>query len=433
MSRLSASITANPYIRLIRENHDFRRVWLSQVISNLGDWFGVLAVYSLIIDYSGSELLLGLIIVIKMMSFAAFSPFAGYIADRFDRRTLMILCDFGRGAAVLSFLLVRSPDLLWLIYVMTSVQMMFASVFLPTKQASIPNITHSDDELVRANILSNLSWSIIFTSGMGLGGLATAAFGTDMVFIINGLGYILSTIFIFRATIPHVQDEETKESLRRPIRGILDGYRYIWKTGAVFRPALAKGCMSILLGSLVYMLILISDDVLMMGSVGLGMLYAARGAGTAVGPLLLRRFFAQESRWVSYMGMAMITAGACYMMVGLTSSLIIMLLFVFVAHTASGVNWVSSTVLLQQRAPNRFRGRVFSSEFLLFTVSQSMSTLAVSLLLEHEIITLETAIQGAAGLLMLMGAGWLLSVARAEKQDPEASMKVGETPQAASI
>ncbi|MFW6348559.1 MAG: MFS transporter, partial [Cyclonatronaceae bacterium] len=307
------------------------------------------------------------------------------------------------------------------------VQMMFASVFLPAKQASIPNVTHSDDELVRANVLSNLSWSIIFTSGMGLGGLATAAFGTDMVFIINGLGYILSTIFIFRATIPHVQDEETKESLRRPIKGILDGYRYIWKTGSVFRPALAKGSMSILLGALVYMLILISDEVLMMGSIGLGMLYAARGAGTAVGPLLLRRFFPQENRWVSYMGMAMMTAGACYMVVGLTSSLVLMLVFVFLAHTASGVNWVSSTVLLQQRAPNRFRGRVFSSEFLLFTVAQSMSTLAVSLLLEHEIITLETAIRGAAGLLILMGAGWLVSVARAEKHDPGLEEKTPAT------
>lgn len=426
-------ITANPYVRLVRENHNFRRVWLSQVISNLGDWFGVLAVYSLIIDYSGSELLLGLIIVIKMMSFAVFSPFAGYIADRFDRRTVMILCDFGRGAAVLTFLLVRSPDLLWLIYVMTAVQMMFASVFLPAKQASIPNITHSEDELVRANVLSNLSWSIIFTSGMGLGGLATAAFGTDAVFIINGLGYILSTIFIFRATIPHVQDESTKESLRRPIKGILDGYAYIWKTGAVFRPALAKGSMSILLGALVYMLILVSDDILMMGSVGLGMLYAARGAGTAVGPLLLRRYFPDESRWVTYMGLAMVTAGACYMMMGLTGSLLIMLLFVFLAHTASGVNWVSSTVLLQQRASDRFRGRVFSSEFLLFTVAQSMSTLTVSLLLEHNIITLETAIRGAAGLLMLMGLSWLLSVGRAEKRDPETSISAGRNHRPAAL
>ncbi len=385
------------------------------MISNLGDWFGVLAVYALIIDFSGSELLLGLIIVIKMMSFAVFSPFAGFIADRYDRRTLMILCDFGRGFAVLSFLLVRSPEMLWLVYVMTAVQMMFAAVFEPAKQSSIPNIT-SEQELVRANILSNLSWSIIFTSGMGLGGLATAAFGTDAVFVMNGLGYILSTIFIFRATIPHIRDAETMESLKNPVKGILDGYRYLWKTGTVYRPALAKGSMTIFLGALVYLLILISDQILLMGTVGLGLLYAARGAGTAVGPIIIRKLFPNEDKWVTYMGVAMITAGASYMVVGFSSSLWIMLLFVFLAHAGSGANWVSSTVLLQKRAPDRFRGRVFSAEFLMFTVSQSLSTLTVSLLLEYNIIDLRTAITGAAAGLLVSGSVWILTIARKEKK-----------------
>jgi len=293
--------------------------------------------------------------------------------------------------------------------------MMFASVFEPAKQSSIPNITRPE-ELVRANILSNMSWSIIFTSGMGLGGLATAAFGTDAVFVMNGLAYILSTIFIFRATIPHVRDEATLESLKKPIKGILDGYRYIWKTGRVYRPALAKGTITIFLGALVFMLILISDQVLLMGSAGLGLLYAARGAGTAVGPVLIRKLFPEEGRWVKYMGVAMVVAGFCYLVVGFSSSLFWMLLFVFFAHCGSGANWVSSTVLLQQRAPDAFRGRVFSAEFFLFTVAQSISTLVVSLLLEYNIVELQTAILGAATGLMCVGAVWLLTVARKEKQ-----------------
>lgn len=405
----------SPYISLVRNNHDFRRVWLSQVISNLGDWFGVLAIYALIIEYSGSEFLLGLIIVIKMMSFGLFSPFAGFIADRFDRRTLMIICDFGRGFAVLGFLLVRSPEMLWLIYVFTAIQMMFAAVFEPAKQSSIPNIT-SGDELVRANILSNLSWSIIFTTGMGLGGLATAFFGTDVVFAVNGAGYILSTIFIFRATIPHVRTQETLDNLKDPIKGILDGYRYIWKTGRVFRPALVKGVMSMFLGALVYLLILISEQILMMGSIGLGLLYAARGLGTAAGPIALRNFFPDESKWITYMGFALMLPGVCYLVVGVTESLILMLIVVFIGHCGSGANWVSSTVLLQKRAPDQFRGRVFSAEFLLFTMAQSVSVTIVSLLLDYEIITLVTAIHGLAIGLIAFGFIWLLTIARLEQR-----------------
>lgn len=410
------SLSENPYYQLVRNNANFRRVWFSQMVSNLGDWFGLLAVYALIIEFSGSELLLGLIIVIKMMSFAVFSPFAGYIADRFDRRMLMIVCDFGRGFAVLSFLFVREPEMLWLIYVMTAVQMMFAAVFEPAKQSSIPNIT-SPEELVRANILSNLSWSIIFTSGMGLGGLATAAFGTDAVFVMNGLGYILSTIYIFRATIPHVRDAETLETLKNPVKGITDGYRYLWRTGPVYRPAMAKGAMTIFMGGLVYMLILISDQVLLMGSAGLGLLYAARGAGTAVGPVLHRKFMLNDRRWVAGMGAMMTTAGLFYFGIGLTTSLWVMMALVFFSHIASGANWVSSTVLLQKRTPDTYRGRVFSAEFLLFTVAQSLSTLTVSLLLEFEIITLQTAILTFSAGLVLTGIVWLLTVAKSEKAE----------------
>ncbi|HBX66171.1 MAG TPA: MFS transporter, partial [Balneolaceae bacterium] len=107
-----------PYLTLIKENKDFRRLWISQSISNFGDWFGLLALYAIIGKYSDSEFLLGLIIVVKMLSLALFSPFAGYIADRFNRRNLMIWCDLLRGLAVLGIILVQSVEMLWLAYVL---------------------------------------------------------------------------------------------------------------------------------------------------------------------------------------------------------------------------------------------------------------------------------------------------------------------------
>ncbi len=407
MSRLA------PYLTLLRENHQFRRVWLSQVISNFGDWFGVIAVFTIILNYSDSEFLLGLVIVIKFISFAAMSPFAGYVADRFDRRMLMLLCDFGRGAVVLSFLFVRDPSLIWLVYLLTAMQMGFAAVFEPAKQASIPNITSGDD-LVKANIISNLSWSVVFTTGMGIGGLATAWLGTDAVFVINGTGYILSTWFIFKATIPHDRDEETMLSLRNPIRGIIDGYRFIFSNTNILRPALAKGTITFFLGGLVYMLILVSEQILMLGSVGLGLLYSARGFGTAVGPVLIRRYFSNEDRWVMMMGLAMISAGTLYLFIGALEVIWLMLILVFVAHTATGANWVMSTVLLQKRSPDAFRGRIFSSEWLLFTMSHATSVTVASLVMQYDLLTLRQAIWLFSAGLILAGSAWLLVVARRE-------------------
>lgn len=419
-----------PYIDLVSQNRNYRRLWLSQIISNFGDWFGILAVYALITQYSDSEFLLGLIIIVKMMSLASFSPFAGYITDRFNRRRLMIACDFLRGLLVLGLLLVVSYDTLWLAYVLTALQMMLSAIFEPAKTSSIPNVT-TEKELVDANVLSAASWSVIFTMGMGIGGLATAWLGTDLVFIIDAFSYVVSAWFIYRATIPQKKmDKAERKRTANPLVGIKEGFRYLLDNHQVLRPTLAKGCFTMFLGALTYMLILVSEEVLMMGSIGLGLLYSARGVGTGIGPVIGRRIFNRERDWVKAMGFCMIFGGLMYSIVGLTTSLAIMLVFVFIAHAASGANWVMSTVLLQRRTPDTFRGRVFSTEWLLFTLAQSASVLLASWILENGWLTIQQTMIVFALLLAVTGVIWHLTVTSNEKDYQDEKAKLDPTQEA---
>ncbi|MEL7835035.1 MFS transporter [Fodinibius sp. Rm-B-1B1-1] len=416
-----------PYIDLVSNNQNYRRLWLSQVVSNFGDWFGILAVYALITKYSDSEFLLGLIIVVKMMSLASFSPFAGYITDRFNRRRLMMLCDLVRGAIVLGLLLVVSYETLWLAYVLTALQMMFSAIFEPAKTSSIPNVT-TEKELVDANVLSAASWSIIFTIGMGVGGLATAWLGTDLVFIINTFSYVLSAWFIYRAEIPQKKmGEAERKRTRNPLTGIKEGFRYLFDNHQVLRPTLAKGCFTMLLGGLTYMLILVSEDVLLMGSIGLGLLYSARGVGTGIGPVIGRRIFNHERDWVRAMGYCMMFAGAMYAVVGMTTSLAVMLIFVFIAHAASGANWVMSTVLLQRRTPDTYRGRIFSTEWLLFTLTQSASVMTASWVLENDWLTIQQTMIVYALLLSVAGIIWHWTISMQEEEYQNYKINASDT------
>ncbi|WP_234572530.1 MFS transporter [Rhodohalobacter sp. 614A] len=408
-----------PYIDLIVGNRNYRRLWLAQIISNFGDWFGLLAVYALIHTYSGSELLLGLIIVVKMLSLAFSSPLAGYITDRFNRRQLMILCDVVRGLLILGLIFINSAALLWLAYVLTAIQMVFSAIFEPAKTSSIPNVTTAE-ELVNANILSAASWSIIFTTGMAIGGFATAYFGTNLVFVINAISYGVSAYYIYKADIPQVEmSAEDKRKYRNPLTGITEGFRFLKNNGSVLRPALAKGTFTMCIGALVYMLIIVAEDVLLMGSVGLGILYAARGIGTGIGPVLGRRLFRQESSWVRAMGLFMIFCGLMYCITSWLNSIIFMSLFVLLAHMASGSNWVMSTVLLQRRSPDVFRGRVFSTEWLLFTLAQSVSVTVASLMLEFEWLTIRECMLAFSILLIISGSFWLTKIAPKEKDTPD--------------
>lgn len=410
-----------PYIHLIRNNHNFRRLWIAQIISNFGDWFGLLAVYALIQKYSGSEFLLGLIIVVKMLSLAFSSPFAGFFTDRFNRRRLMIMSDVVRGVLVLGFILILSVDQLWLAYLITALQMVFSAIFEPAKTSSIPNVT-SSEELVNANILSAASWSIIFTTGMAVGGVATSLLGTDTVFIINSVSYMISGFFIYRSSIPQKEMSNREKYVNRnPLNGIVEGFRYLGKHPKVRIPVFAKATFSISLGALVYMLIIVSEEVLLMGSVGLGILYAARGIGTGVGPVLGRRLFKREDGWVRAIGFFMILTGMSYALASQMNSLILIALFVMLAHITSGSNWVFSTVLLQRRASDKFRGRVFSTEWLLFTLFQSVSVTIASLLLEFKLLQVQQAMVLFSLLLMISGIFWLLRVAPVETSNRKPS------------
>ncbi|MEX2463611.1 MAG: MFS transporter [Balneolaceae bacterium] len=416
-----------PYIDLVTENQNYRRLWLAQIVSNFGDWFGILAVYAIIQKYSGSELLLGLIIVVKMISLAVSSPLAGFITDRFNRRHLMILSDMARGLLVLGFILITTVDLLWLAYVITSLQMVFSAIFEPAKTSSIPNVT-SPSELVVANILSAASWSIIFTTGMAVGGFATAYLGTDLVFLINGITYGISGLFIYRAVIPQKEmTEDEKFENRNPLHGIIDGFRYIKNNSQVLRPVIAKATFSMSLGALVYMLIIVAEEVLLMGSIGLGILYAARGIGTGIGPVIGRRLFKKEGGWIRAIGFFMIFTGFMYGLVSTMQSVILMGVFIMIAHMASGSNWVFSTVLLQRRAPDLFRGRVFSTEWLLFTLTQSISVTIAALILEFEVLTLTTTMVLFSMLLILSGVFWMIRIVPGEDRYAELSHRVHET------
>ena len=407
----------NPYSQLLRNNVNYRRLWLAQIVSNFGDWFGLLAIYAIVQAYSDSELLLGLVIVVKMLSLAVSSPIAGYLTDRYDRRVLMILCDGVRAVLVLGLLAVRSEDMLWLAYLLTAVQMFFSAIFEPAKTSSIPNVTNAE-ELVSANIISAASWSVIFTTGMAIGGVATAWLGTDAVFLLNAVSYVVSGFFIWRAVIPQQRmDVRNEDGLRKhPLYGIVEGFSYLFRNKEVLRPTLAKASFSSCLGALVYMLILLSEEVLMMGSIGLGFLYAARGIGTGIGPVIGRRLIQDERRWIFSMGFFMMFSGLMYLFVGLSEPFWMMLVFVMLAHATSGSNWVMSTVLLQRRAEDTFRGRVFSTEWLLFTLVQSFSVMLASLLLEWNLLTLKEAIGVFSVGLMGIGVLWLLMIVPHEQR-----------------
>src|SRR3954467_2614506 len=155
------------YIRLVRENRNFRRLWLAQIVSELGDWFYALAVYSLILELTGSAKLVGLAVVLQVLPQTLAAPTAGVVNDRVRRKRVMIAADVLRVVVVLGMLLVRSRELVWLIYPLLFIETLGWAFFEPAHTAVVPSITGPDD-VILANTLSAATWSFCLAIGSAL-------------------------------------------------------------------------------------------------------------------------------------------------------------------------------------------------------------------------------------------------------------------------
>src|SRR5256885_9040180 len=133
-------VSLSAYIRLVRENRNFRRLWLAQIVSELGDWFYALAVYSLILELTGSARLVGLAVGLKVLPQTVASPIAGVVNDRMSRKRVMIAADLARAAIVLGMMLVRSREMVWLIYPLLLLETLGWAFFEPGHNAAIPSI-----------------------------------------------------------------------------------------------------------------------------------------------------------------------------------------------------------------------------------------------------------------------------------------------------
>jgi MFS family permease len=230
------------YLELLRGNRDFRLVWLGQVVSQLGDWFDTIALFTLVLRLTGSGRAVGLVLVARFLPSVVLGPLSGVFADRFDRRTLMIASDLGRALVVLGFLFVRRPEQVWLVYALTVLQLGLSSFFEPARSAAIPSIVR-ERELVTANAISSVTWSAMLTLGAAVGGPVTAWFGTDAAFVVDSLTYVVSALLIASVRLPPRPTREKRRLTLSKALGVadtLEGLRYVRKRPRVLAVLMVK-------------------------------------------------------------------------------------------------------------------------------------------------------------------------------------------------
>jgi len=198
------------YVILLKTNHNFRNLWLATIISYLGDWFNLLASAALIANLTNSGTAVSYLFLARFLPLFILSPFTGVLADRYDRKRILIWADLLRAITVLCFLLVQVTGQVWLLYLLTVIQFSLSALFSPTHAAVLPNLVQ-ENELVTANALDGFSWSTMLAVGALLGGIAAAVFGIAASFVLDAASFVLSAWFISRITGPTRRNEPSGE------------------------------------------------------------------------------------------------------------------------------------------------------------------------------------------------------------------------------
>jgi MFS family permease len=425
----------NSYLPILRDNRNFRLLFIGQTISQLGDWFNAVAVFALLLDLTGSATAVAWMMIVQFLPVAVVGPLAGVVVDRVDRRRLMIVTDVARGCLILALLVIHRADQVWIAYVVMALIVGAQAFFEPARTATIPNIT-SAEELLPANALSSAMWSAMLALGASIGGVVTAIAGRNVAFAINAASFFASAYFIaqtrYDSTPPPAPAVHGFLALSG-IGDLIEGARYVRRRAHVAALMLVKAGWG-LAGGVLLLLTIFGQRVFPIGAgsaAGIGVLYGARGVGAGLGPIALRWILGQDpKRLRRAIGPAYFVVGIFYVALAGAPTLWLAALCVLFAHFGGAILWVFSTVLLQLEVPDRFRGRVFAAELALVTLMSSASSYWTGRQLDRAGWSPRELSFALGAMFCVPGVLWLIIQSRWQEAAPEgrveASVAAGE-------
>ena len=368
---------------VLRTNRDLRLLFVAQNLSFMGDWFTFVALAGLVQDVTGSKFLVSLLLVaFSLPSFLA-SPIGGPVADRFDRRKVLIIVSILQAVAATGLLFIGDSRI-WIAFVAQGSIAALAAFVRPALEAAIPNLARNPEELRQANAVFGSSWGVMLAVGAGIGGIFSQAFGREAAFIADIATFLIATGLIALVTRP-MQEARTKTKSRRihPIRDMGEALHLAKSDPAIMSLLMSKMTFAVGAG-VVSQLAVYAADSFNSGDAGRGLMLGLRGLGSALGPLVAARFVKDDlSRVILVCGISGLGFAGGYLAAAASPILIMAAIFIGLAHLGGGAQWTLSTYGLQMRCPDEMRGRVLAGDFALITLSLGLSSLAAGVVSEY--------------------------------------------------
>ena len=372
----------NDFRQLLRQNRNYRYTWIGQVVSEIGDHFNNIAVFSLAMETTRSGLVVSGIMLSRAVPAVMAGPLAGVVLDRFDRKRIMLASDLVRAVVALAFVLTVRPhqgSQTSLLYGLSAL-LMFASPFFTSGRTSILPAITSREELHTANSLTQTTQWTTLTIGTMVAGLSAASLGYKWAFVLNSLSFLGSAACIWQLRVAGSfrakREALTEEQVVRPWHEYKEGLRYMRSSPLILGIALIGVGWATGGGAAQILFTLFGEQVFNRGPAGIGIVWSAAGVGLLVGGALAHRIgrrisFRQYKRAVA---ICYVIHGGAYVLFSQMPTFGAALFFIALSRAGVAVSSVLNVSQLLRRVPDEFRGRVFST-----AESLTWSTMMVSM------------------------------------------------------
>ena len=391
---------------VLRTNASVRNLFLAQNVSVMGDYFTYVALVGLIKEATDSTFLVSLVYAAYVLPSFFFSPIAGPIVDKFDRRKIIVFVSALQAMFGIGFLL-SNADRIWLALLTQLVISSLAVITLPAFGSALPNITRNDEELRQANTLFGSSWGASVFIGSALGGLFAATFGRTATFVADIATFAVCAGLVTLIKIP--MQERKADAKREPVRPIADmreAFHYAKENNVIFALMASKTTQAVGAGA-VSQLAVLAIDAFNTGDGGSGLLLAARGLGAAIGPFIFMRFARNNMpRLLLLCGVGGVIWSIFYLTASSSPSLWLAALSIGVAHIGGGAIWTMASYGLQTSTEDHIRGRVIAGDMGFAMLVTGLSSIGTGIL--GEIFPIRIAIAIVAGISGLCSLSYLL-------------------------
>ena len=381
---------ARTYLGLFRRNPALSRLLAGEFISGIGDWLYLVAILVVVYAESESAVLLGVIGAARILPYVLLSVPAGVVADRFDRRMVLLVTDVARGVIMLllaACVILEAPTMV--LVALSIAAACFSTFFGPAIASLIPSLVDERD-LGPANSAWATLDNVAFIIGPAVAGLLLASGGLVLAFLLNAVSFGVVAVILWRMRVPAAAEPDAERDDASPAA------RATWRQmlRPLAGPFVLDSATSLVSGAISVLTVVIAIDVLAAGEAGTGYLNAATGvggvlAGVAGGALLARRLEVP-------LLIGGVLGGVGLAWLAVSGDLIVAMIAIGVAIAGVLLLDIVNTTLIQRTVPDELRGRAMGALQTSSAILYSLGSLLGPIL--ADIAGMATVLIGSAAL-----------------------------------